>query len=137
MQDCSPLFKGRDDLFDDGIGVFGARIVRGDDDDVGVLSGDFTHRTSLGRIAITTAAKEHPKLTFFQTFAQRLQVFLERARRVRKVDDKISATSIEREIEHLHSTGNPGKARRVCRVSSRSFANSAETTYAADTKFSA
>jgi hypothetical protein len=48
-----------EDLDDDRLGVFGSRVVRGDDDAVGEPPGDLTHRCPLAGVAISARTEDH------------------------------------------------------------------------------
>jgi hypothetical protein len=59
MPDCSG--PCRPDLFDDGVRIFAARIVAGDQHVVGCLR-DLAHLRTLARIAVAAAAEHAPQL---------------------------------------------------------------------------
>ena len=76
---------GEDGAADRG-GVLAARIVVGDDDDVGELLGDRAHLRPLAGIAVAAAAEHHDELAGAMG-AQRGERVLERVGRVRVIDD--------------------------------------------------
>ena len=72
------------DVVDDRVGIFGPRVVAGDDSAVGVPFGDLTHERTLALVAVAAASEDHDQLSAGEG-ARRLQGTLERIRRVRVV----------------------------------------------------
>ena len=92
-----------EDFATDRGGILAARVVVGDDDQVGQFRGDAAHLRALAGIAITTGAEHHGQSAV--RAPQRAQHLVQRARLVRVVDQR---EEILAAVDLLESPGNLG-----------------------------
>ena len=91
-------------------GILVARVVVGDDDQIGQLGGDRAHRRALARVAVTAGA-EHHREPVRSAPAQGLQHRPQRARLVRVVDQRQEVLTA---LDRLQPAGHPRVAQPRC-----------------------
>ncbi len=87
IEDFAGLFGAFDEHAGDGLGVFVARIVLGDDDDVAVLAENFATRLAGGMIAFTGATVDRDDFRFVALWLDTGEDLFESVGSVSVVDD--------------------------------------------------
>ena len=105
---CAALGNPVEDLGDDRVRVLGARVVGGDDADVGQLGPDAAHQRALLAVAVAAAAEDADQPAAGDD-ARRAQDVLERVGRVRVVDEHREGLALVHGLEAPRNALRPRK----------------------------
>ena len=111
----------RHDLGDDRLGILAARVVGGDDRDVGELGGELAHQRPLAAVAVAAGTDDDDDAVPVRELARRAQHLLERVGLVRVVDDDVERLA---GVDRLEAAGHAahrleaaaGSRRQRCRA---------------------